>query len=145
MSKRIIPTADVNRKWAPREIANLYGELTVKLEIGWNDESPEFNPDDVARFVAQMAVHSGVLQANDPQAELPWAMSIKWRQGKLHGAGLLKLDRLWNPDNVRLGRFDQMPKAEPEGYTFLNMAKLELTKMLKAGDLRPDTPCSGRV
>ena len=93
-----------------------------------------------------MAVHNGVLQANDLQAKLPWAMTIKWRQGELSGAGLLKVDSLWNPENVRLGRFDQMPKAEPEGYTFLNAAKLAmmgLMKKLKAGDLRPDTECSG--
>ena len=131
MSKRIIRTV-VNRKWAPLEIWNYYGGFTVELKIGFIDKGPEFDPDDVAWFVAQMALHNGVLQANDPQAELPWEITIAWQQGKLRGAGLLKLDRLWNPKKARFERVGQTPEAEPEGYTFLNVAQLALMELTNA-------------
>lgn len=119
----------VNRKWAPLEIVNCYGDFTVELEIGFTDKGLEYDPEYLAWFVAQMALHNGVLQANDQQAELPWAMPIAWRQGKLRGAGMLKLDRLWKPKNVRFDRVGKTPEDEPEGYTFLSVAQLALMEL----------------
>jgi hypothetical protein len=131
MSKRIIRTV-VNRKWEPLEIGNRYGDFTVDWEIGFTDKGLEYDPEYLAWFVAQMALHNGVLQANDQQAELPWAMPIAWRQGKLRGAGMLKLDRLWKPKNVRFDRVGKTPEAEREGYTFLSVAQLALMELTAA-------------
>ncbi len=122
----------VNRKWEPLEIGNCYGDFTVELEIGFTDKGLEYDPEYLAWFVAQMALHNGVLQANDQQAELPWAMPIAWRQGKLRGAGMLKLDRLWKPKNVRFDRVGKTPEDEPEGYTFLSVAQLALLELTAA-------------
>lgn len=128
MTHRTIATK-VNHKWVPLEIGNAYGDFSVELELSWNDEGVVIELDRLAWFVAQMALHNGVLQADDPQAERPWAMPIGWQQGKLRGAGMLKLDRLWKPKNIWFERVDRIPKAEPEGYTFLNVAQLAMMEL----------------